>query len=159
MMTALNAILALSLLVVSSLGPMSMAAPEAQRKYSVKDLSELRSSLDQKALTVRGVLVSGHAGVLLKDDKEDVAIRLRFDDLPPSARGQVQVKDELYRRLFDLANSLPAPDQPKRKYGVEMQCFVTVSKKQSLDLYRESPIEIYLLRVLRVEQLDPAGKP
>lgn len=129
----------------------------AQKALTVRELNARRGALDAKAVTIRGILASGHVGPLLKDDSGQVAARLRFEALPPSAQREMVTKDDLYRKLFDLANSIPDPDQPKARYEVELVGFVKTLKKASYDVYRESPIEIYPLHVLRVVAIADRG--
>lgn len=129
----------------------------AQKALTVRELSAQRAALDAKAVTIKGIVTSGHIGPLLKDDSEQVAARLRFEALPPSARRERVIKDDLYRKLFDLANSIPDPDQPKVIYEVELVGLVKTLKKANYDVYKESPIEVYPLHVLRVVSVADRG--
>lgn len=125
---------------------------QAQKVLTLQELSTQRAALDGKTVRVRGMFSPSHIGPLLKDERGKVAVRLRFDSLPAPARARV-VKDDLYRKLFDLANSIPDPDRPKPQYEVELLGVVKTLKKPVYDVYKESPIEIYPVHVLRVVSL------
>lgn len=127
----------------------------AQKPITVQELSSQRATLDAKTVRIKGILASGHVGPLLKDERQQVAARLRFEALPQSARRERVVKDDLYRELFDLVDSIPDPDRPKGRYEIELLGWVKVLKKASYDVYSESPIEIYPLQVLRVVSMGP----
>jgi hypothetical protein len=124
-----------------------------QKPITVRELSAQRAELDGKTVRIKGILASGHVGTFLKDGSEEVAARLRFEALPQSLRRNRVIKNGLYHKLFDLANSIPDPDQPRAKYEVELIGVVTVLKKPSFDVYKESPLEIYPLQVLRVTSI------
>jgi hypothetical protein len=122
----------------------------AQEALSMRELSAQQATLDAKTVTVKGILSSGHIGSFLKDADGQTAARLRFEALPPSAESKRATKDDLYRKLLILADSIPNPDQPDSKYEVELVGVVRTLKKPKYDVYKESPIEIYPLRVLRI---------
>ncbi len=125
---------------------------QAQKVLTLQELSTQRATLDGKTVRVRGMFSPSHIGPLLKDEKGRVAVRLSFGSLPARGRTRV-VKDDLYRKLFELANSIPDPDQPKPQYEVELLGLVKILKKPVYDVYKESPIEIYPVHVLRVVPL------
>jgi len=129
----------------------------AQKALTLPELGTQRTTLDGKTVRLRGILSASHIGPLLKDESGQVAVRLRFEGLPRPARKQV-VRDDLYRKLFELTNSIPDPNQPKLQYEVELLGLVRTLKKPKYDVYKESPIEICPLRVFRVITLPAGGR-
>jgi hypothetical protein len=120
-----------------------------QDVVTLPELNAQQTTFDGKNVRITGIFFQTHIGPLLKDESGQVAARLRFDGLPRPARKQV-VNDNLYRKLLDVANSIPDPDQPRLRYQVEMIGLVKVLKKPNYDVYKDGPVEIYPLRVLRI---------
>jgi len=126
-----------------------------QTILSVGEVSKDRSKLDKKVIAVRGVLLSGHMGNFLEDQEQKIAIRLRFEDPRHLGARQRVTKDDLYRQLFGLTNRILPASEQRTTYTVDLECFVSVVVNRSINLNRESPIEVYPLRVLQISPSAP----
>jgi len=147
-----NTMISRSLLVLLLLAEI-VGSPgvQAQMPITIDELVTQQKSLNRKSTLLKGILVSGHAGVFLKDDKERVAVRIRFGSLPQWASGYTPQRDELYRKLEGAADlSLVSPPP---KYRVELTCLVSILDKDKYDVYTESPLEIFPLRVILLDPL------
>src|SRR5262245_3459703 len=105
---------------------------------------------DRQVIRLRGILTSGHVGVFLKDDKQQFAVRIKFEKLPAWASKHTQLRDALFAQFEKEANSLKLPAEDKR-YEVELICVLSILTKRTYDLYSESPLEIYPLRILHFD--------
>ena len=129
----------------------------SQKLVTVSELSEQRRTLDRKLVRVVGVFHQTHIGPLLEDRVEKVAARIRFKGAPTNVVTQTE-RDDLYNQLYVAANSIPDPDDLNAKYEVELLAFLQVAKKRQYNIYKDSPLELYPIRVSRFTRLSTHTK-
>jgi hypothetical protein len=132
-----------------------MAPP--QKPMKIEELVKKQKYLDKSIVALTGILVSGHVGVFLKDEKEKFAVRIRFEKLPEWASSYAQQKDDLYRKFKDAAGL--SLDNMPQKYRVELKCLVSVLGKKTYDIYTESPLQIYPIKIFRVDTMNASVEP
>lgn len=129
-----------------------------QETITVEGLRARSAELDGTAVRLKGVFRSTHVGVFLIDETQRGSVRLQFDDPPESVQQGRVVKDDVYQKLFNLAYSIPNPEEQRADYEVELLGLVKTLKATNFNVYPESPVEIYPLQVYRVEPGEPGSR-